>query len=71
MNAEQAMDTSTVRLELAPGLFATLREDVACVFERDPTARSRPPRDWTETLAGLAGHIAFVSVMLNGSGPTT
>ena len=24
----------------APGLWATLREDLACVFERDPAARS-------------------------------
>ena len=24
----------------APGLFTLLREDVACVFQRDPAARS-------------------------------
>ena len=42
MNAEQAMNTpSAARAEAAPGFFAMLREDVACVFERDPAARSR------------------------------
>ncbi|WP_341674862.1 serine O-acetyltransferase [Niveibacterium sp. SC-1] len=43
MSAEQtAMEPSAqARPTPAPGLFAMLREDVACVFQRDPAARSR------------------------------
>jgi serine O-acetyltransferase len=42
VNAEQAMNTpAAARTEATPGFFAMLREDVACVFERDPAARSR------------------------------
>lgn len=32
--------TATLAADQRPGLFATLREDVSCVFERDPAARS-------------------------------
>ncbi len=32
---------TTAAPSLAPGLFALLREDIDCVFQRDPAARSR------------------------------
>jgi len=32
--------TMTASLTVAPGLWATLKEDLACVFQRDPAARS-------------------------------
>jgi len=32
--------TMTTSLTATPGLWATLREDLACVFQRDPAARS-------------------------------
>lgn len=34
-------DSPDARAEAAPGLFALIREDINCVFERDPAARSR------------------------------
>jgi serine O-acetyltransferase len=38
MNAVAVADAGTTR---APGLWTLLREDVDCVFQRDPAARSR------------------------------
>ncbi len=32
--------TMTASLDAAPGLWTILREDLACVFQRDPAARS-------------------------------
>jgi len=32
--------TMTASLTVSPGLWATLKEDLACVFQRDPAARS-------------------------------
>ncbi|MFZ4537028.1 serine O-acetyltransferase [Propionivibrio sp.] len=35
-----ATATATATITATPGLWATLKEDLACVFERDPAARS-------------------------------
>ncbi|WP_018412931.1 serine O-acetyltransferase [Methyloversatilis thermotolerans] len=41
MSAEQVTVDGIEVAPRAPGLLAMLREDVACVFERDPAARNR------------------------------